>query len=206
MNLWKLRLQYVITKCSDKDDFTDDKVDAVFRSSLATLQDKALPMFTGMIRYKMLSGKSEEVESLYKQGVKQAPAIAQTLKCQYIEWLSVFGNIHKTRNTYQELAKMKPYCKELHNTMSQIEMAELQFNGEAWGAVHELACDQFGDKDIDVWLNHLMFYVQFNKKAPNAEQRIASIKGVAALKLPGPLFTEFNDKWKKMSVHYDTKT
>lgn len=138
------------------------------------------------------------MENLYKQGIKQPQEISDILKPQFLEWLAVSKGMSYTRQIYLALAREEPYCKELHVTMSKLEATEIEYNFEAWDKVYELACEQFGKEDVDVWLSRIQYYIDF-KPGTVSKADLHQIYMDAKNSLPEVLFLSFKDKYYAMT-------
>ncbi|KRT86027.1 hypothetical protein AMK59_2274, partial [Oryctes borbonicus] len=55
-------------------------IEAVFRASVRALHAQALPLWTGVIRYHLLSSDDNTIEQLYREGVRQPLEVSDVLK------------------------------------------------------------------------------------------------------------------------------
>lgn len=170
------------------------KVDEVFSQGIEMLKERSLPLWFMYLRYYSLLSRDNKVESIYSEGIKQPQEISQVLKPRYIEWLAIHKKMSDARKMYNILANEKPYCKELHSTMAKLESSEINHNYEAWARVHELACKQFGEEDVDVWINHILFYLHFNK-SDDVNEKVQRIYAEAEVKLSPLLQSDFKEKY-----------
>lgn len=195
MEIWKVYLRTQI--------LSDNKqgIDVVFKAGVKALQEKALPLWTGVIRYHLLASDDDTLEKLYKEGVRQPAEVSDSLKPEFIEWLAVAKGMRATREQYLLLANEKPYCKELHVTMSKLEATEIEFNFPSWDKVHELACAQFGEEDVDVWINRIQYYMDF-KRGIVSKTELQQVYTDAQNSLPEMLFLTFKDKYYAMTSQW----
>lgn len=192
IELWKLYLKTQILQDSK------EGTQKVFKAGVLALKEKALPLWTAVIRYFLLSEDDPFIEAMYEEGIKQPPEVSDFLKPHFLEWLAVTKGMRYTRQKYFAIAKWEPYCKELHSTMSKLESTEIEFNFESWDKVHELACEQFGKDDIEVWLNRLQYCTHY-KKGKVTKTMLQQIYSEAQKALPDVLFINFDDKYNAMA-------
>lgn len=188
VDLWKLRLGYTTLTETPSD------VDKIFHDGIKQLQGKSLPLWYRYIRYYKLLKRNKKVQAIYQDGSKQWPEVAQVLKPQYIEWLYAIEDMKIVRQEYKRLAEQKPYCKELHITMSKLESMEIKWNFDKWIQVHELACQQLGKEDIDVWINYALFFRNFHQ-TEDMNAKLQSIYNRAVVTLMSILVSGFKEKY-----------
>jgi hypothetical protein len=172
------------------------KVDEVFKRGVDMLKERSLPLWFMYLRYYGLLARDDIIDSIYRKGITQPQEISETLKPKYIEWLALSKGINDARKMYNILANEKPYCKELHATMSKLESTEIDHDYEIWAQIHELACKQFGEEDVDVWINHILFYLHFNK-SDNVNEKVQRICREAENTLSPLLQSDFREKYAK---------
>lgn len=148
-----------------------------------------------ILRYHYLTSDDKTIEQLYQEGIRQPQEISNTLKPQYLEWLLLKKGISAARNVYRTLSTEKPHCKELHAMMLKLESMQIEFNYEEWSDVHQLACMQFGHKDVDVWINYIEFYLRYHKKNPNTKECVEQIRKQAMETLSNELLCLFETKF-----------
>lgn len=190
IDLWRLRLRYAVMTDSKRE------VNKVFEDGLKKLNKRSLPLWHMYLRYYGLLGLEKNIENIYQRAVIQPPEISQAMKPKYIEWLAVTKGINEARKKYNELARQTPYCKELHSTMSKLESTKIEHEYDVWARVHELACDQFGKEDVDVWINHILFYLHFNR-TDNVNEKVQTIYAKAIEKLSSLLHSDFKEKYER---------
>lgn len=200
VELWKMRLQHLFSTLATEEEKCH--IEEVFRLGVSYLKEKALPIWVALLRYKVLYSTDEEIEALFQEGTLQPEQVSSFLKPQYLEWLTISKNISKARETYKRLALEKPYCKKLHFMMSNLESCEIKENFGEWESVHKLACEQFGTKDEDVWINYIDFCVNYSKKdkKENVLEFVREIQKEAETKLPAPALIDFRDKFSKINL------
>lgn len=125
--------------------------------------------------------------------VNQFKEISSQLKLQYLEWIFKTKGIEDARQVYKKLAAIAPFSRDLHEEMLSLESA--QGDEQACQKVHELACEQFGRVDVDVWINYINFYLSVNKKIPNVNEIVESIRRRALQKLPQQLHDIFTENY-----------
>lgn len=189
LDLWKLQLRYAIM--SER----NVEVDKVFKEGVEKLDKRSLPLWYMYLRYYSLMSRDDVISDTYQKATKHSPEISDNLKPRYIEWIALSKGMKEAREKYNTLAQEQPFCKELHLTMSKLESAEIDHNYETWGKVHELACKQFGEDDVDVWINHILFYLHFRKSDVN--EKVETIYREAEAKLAPLLKSEFKEKYNK---------
>ncbi|XP_044262071.1 U3 small nucleolar RNA-associated protein 6 homolog [Tribolium madens] len=190
IDLWKLLLRYATMNDMKK------KVDEIFEKGTEMLKERSLPLWFMYLRYYGLLTKDDIVDSTYRKGLSQPPEISQALKPRYIEWLALQKGINDARKMYNVLANQEPFCKELHSTMSKLESMEIEHDYAVWGCVHQLACKQFGREEVDVWINHILFYLHFNK-TDNVNENVQRIYSEAENTLTPLLLPDFKERYEK---------
>mgnify|MGYP005985358979 FL=1 len=171
------------------------KVDEVFKQGVEKLNETSLPLWLTYIRYCGLLS-DDRIRDIYEEGIKGPPEVSEVLKPKYIEWLAFMEGVEAARTKYNELANKQPFCKELHFTMSKLESTEFDHDYDAWARVHELACKQFGEEDVDVWINHILFYLHFHK-IDNVGEKVQQICVEAERTLSPLLVSYFKEKYNK---------
>ncbi|XP_025828841.1 U3 small nucleolar RNA-associated protein 6 homolog [Agrilus planipennis] len=185
--LWKARLQYLIMTEND------EEILNTFKKGIEKLKEKALPLWNALIRYHLLKFKNDEIEIVYKKGIREPPEVSESLKCQYLEWLATTKDFRAVREAYYSMANEKPYSKKLHITMSKLEMMELGINVKTLEKVYQLAVEQFGHEDVDVWINYCQFCQDFLKT--DLKQHFQRIYEDAIRKLHVSLQDEFINRF-----------
>ncbi|KAF5276512.1 hypothetical protein FQA39_LY06581 [Lamprigera yunnana] len=191
VELWSIRLNLEVVKQETP------KVDRIFKLAVKQLKENALPLWFSILRFYYMSNDNKVIESIYRDAVKQPTPISDVFKPKYIEWLSFQGEMDATRALYKALAMEKPYCKELHKVMSKLESMQVVRDYTTWEGVHKLACQQF-EKDVDVWMNYIAFFIQDYKDHPNPGEQIIKIKEKAERVLPRALVYEFLTEYAKI--------
>lgn len=80
--------------------------------------------------------------------------------------------------------------------MCKLEFSQMNVDHDNLQRVHELACAQFGEEEVDVWINYVKF-ILFRKPA-NLENQITRIHNESKNKLPALLWQQFNEVYKKL--------
>ena len=185
--MWKLYLYYQI--------LNDDlgAINDTFYSGLKQLKTNSLPLWTMMLRYHLLTSDNSVVDSLYQEAVTQPKEISDHMKPRYIEWLNFTYNIRKARASYLKLAEEKPYCKQLHLAMAQLESTQLEPNFKCWEMVLRITCDQFGTEDVEAWLNYVRFF--YTNQQLSVTESVRKIYEEATSKLPDLLKMDFEERY-----------
>lgn len=200
VGIWKQRLQhYIIQLTKDSTKELEIEFENVFNKGVSCLKQNSLPLWTTMIRYKSLCKSVEEAEEVYRRGVDQPKEISSHVKSKYIEWLAVTKGMDYTRKVYDELAFKQPYCKEFHVTMAQLEETEVEYDFDSWEKVHKNACEQFGNKDEEVWLNYVSFFLH-NKKEDDLE-KIAMLCNKAKMYLDKERYFRFLERYQVLTAN-----
>lgn len=139
------------------------EVNQIFKQAILNLKEKSAPVWLTTLRYHTLTSGNEVIDLIYKDGVEQPKEVSDILKPEYIQWLALNKGIRDARKTYNLLAQQKPYCKELHTAMFKIESLELDQDVDEMKNVLNLACEQFGNEDVDVWISYIEFYLDQHK-------------------------------------------
>lgn len=191
VHMWKSRFKdAVFNQIQDS-----ESIDKIFYEGIKQLQSKSLPLWLEYIKYYKFHNNKNKVKSIYQDGFKQSPEISQILKPQYIQWLCFIEGIENARAQYKILVNQLPHCLQLHKTMYQMESMELKWNFIEWGQVHELACKQFGNNDIDVWIDYGVFYSEFNK-TKDVHQNLQNIYNRAVSTLKANLVLSFKTRFR----------
>lgn len=161
------------------------------------MRENSLPLWNSILRYHFLVSLDEDIEQLYIIAMGQPAKIRNALKPDYIEWLSLVRGINKTREEYERVANEEPFCLELHIRMIKIESMQLHCDINKWERVHELACEQFGHDNVDVWINYMKFYLHFNNK-DDYDSKVLEIFSRAEKKLPETHKFELNKKHRSL--------
>lgn len=193
VELWELRLNSQIVR----DD--PEKVNFVFKLSVNNLKETALPLWRAIIRYHYVVSDNDYIQLIYRDAVKQPKEISDVLKPQYLEWLTLAKGIEATREVYNDISLQQPYCKDLHMMMSKLESIQVNYNFGAWEKVHELACEQFGKEDVDVWINYIFFYTHYYKVHDNPAEKIQWLHNQAEKNLHKTLILDFHTKYSKIT-------
>lgn len=189
VDLWNLHLYYQILRGDS------EKVATVFKLGVKNLKENALPIWKAVIEYYQ---NKDNLQAIYEDGVKQPQRISDVLKPHYLNWLTLTKGIEAARQVYTRLSVEKPYCKEMHRMMTEMESMQPNPNYMAWEKVHEIACQQFGKEDADVWINYISFYLHFYTKHDNPSQRINGLYNRAQQTLSTVLILEFLTKYSQI--------
>ncbi|XP_044744333.1 U3 small nucleolar RNA-associated protein 6 homolog [Coccinella septempunctata] len=188
--LWKMQLRYAI-----KTDSVND-VNVTFKLGVLALQERALTLWLMLLRFHLLISENDKMRVIFEDGVRQPPEISDVLKPKYIEWIAFHEGIDVARARYSTLALERPYCKELHLLMGKLEFSQMNIDHDSWQKVHELACAQFGEEDVDVWINYIKFILF--RKPNDLQNQITRICQESKNKLPPLLWQQVNEIYKKL--------
>lgn len=195
VHLWRQRFYLKQDLVIDKPD-ADKELNETFKLGIEKLGDESLTLWSGMIRYYQLNSDTEMVDQLYQEGIKQTGLVGRELKTRYITYLNLNKGIGAARKAYHLIARVRPFCKELHEAMWRAETTEIKFDYESWGEVHALAVEQFGSEDVDVWIDYLRFYMLYHK---SFDLKVVSDISQKALRtLPEHRKLEFRDKYMQL--------
>ncbi|KAF5273297.1 hypothetical protein FQR65_LT04719 [Abscondita terminalis] len=192
VDLWLVRFKLQIKEGDSS------KVDQVFKLAIRSLKENGLPLWLSILRYHYLSSERDYIELIYRDGIKQPKEVSDRLKALYIEWVCFEKGIGIARQIYKEIAMEKPYSKELHKMMAKLESLQVVYDFKHWEEVHELACNQFGKEDVDVWINYINFYVHYYREHPNSGERVVQIYNKAEQTLAKTLIFEFLTRYTKL--------
>lgn len=88
------------------------------------------------------------------------PKIASTVKPLLLKSYHEYGGIYFARSEYKLMAVTTPFVVELHTAMIDIEKSEKIPDAKHLRYCHNLAIQQFGSKDVNVWLRYVEFEIQ----------------------------------------------
>lgn len=173
--LWQLYLKYKINKpCSE------EEIQRIFQKGKTALNEMALPLYQELIKYYLITGATEKLESLYRSTFNLHENISHALVPEYLKWMVVISgrDIEEARTIYNTLSAKKPFCKKLHDIMASLECAEEDM--ENWEKVLNRATEQFPE-DLDVWCNYMNFFIQFKKKSTSEDRKKIYYKAISML-------------------------
>ncbi|XP_046992575.1 U3 small nucleolar RNA-associated protein 6 homolog [Schistocerca americana] len=160
--LWHLRLRLHLARNEE------DQAIAVFRdavSHLGTREAAALPLWKVLLQYYQTKSMAR-VEEVFQNAVSQQDSpVAVALKPLYLEWLVLVKGIVAARKMYEKLSVQPPLCLEMHSKMAALECRVPEVNFKHVRRCYELACEQFGKNNTDVWMD----YVKFEQKLGEAK-------------------------------------
>ncbi|XP_069701593.1 U3 small nucleolar RNA-associated protein 6 homolog [Periplaneta americana] len=180
VELWQVRLCFYLSKDNEK------KALDVFKDATTKLgnsEKAALHLWKMMLHYYQTKD-IHKVEQLFKDGIVQGPEISMPLKPMYIEWLALAKGIAAARKVYDQLSIQPPLCLGLHTKMASLESIQPDVMLKYVRKCHEMACDQFGKTNTEVWME----YVKFEQKKGDA-QKVTDIY-MRAVKNLDPEFTD----------------
>ncbi|XP_046403619.1 U3 small nucleolar RNA-associated protein 6 homolog isoform X2 [Ischnura elegans] len=140
--------------------------EVVFTQASSQLGDipDAVIIWKFMLHYTQARGNTDRVESLFQDALNRGPAIASALKPLYIEWLVLSKGIAAARKVYDQISVQPPLCLEMHTKMAYLEGLQPVVNLKHARKCFELACDQFGKSNTDVWMEYVKF--EMHKGSP----------------------------------------
>ncbi|PNF31407.1 U3 small nucleolar RNA-associated protein 6-like protein [Cryptotermes secundus] len=180
VQLWQARLSYHLSRDEDR------LGQAVFQDATVHLgcdSKAALPLWELMLQYYQTKDM-HKVEQIFQDGVVQGPAISLNLKPMYIEWLVLAKGIVAARKVYESLSIQPPLCLELHTRMAALESTQPDMNPKHVRKCCEMACNQFGKSNTDVWME----YIKFEQERGNAK-RVSEIY-MRAVKSLDPVYSD----------------
>ncbi|KAG8230908.1 hypothetical protein J437_LFUL002940 [Ladona fulva] len=135
------------------------KVELLFSKAISKLGDvpEALPIWRLMLLYTQTGGDQAQVEALYQNALQSGPVIASAFKPLYLEWLVLTKGIIAARKVYDQISVLAPLCLELHTKMAHLETIQPKVIEKHVRKCYELACDQFGKSNADIWLDYIKF-------------------------------------------------
>ncbi|XP_014681245.1 PREDICTED: U3 small nucleolar RNA-associated protein 6 homolog [Priapulus caudatus] len=148
--LWKHRLALHI-HCLD--DPTD--VRTLLDSALSAVAEReSFPLWMLGVEW-CLAVQPNETEDLLKAGVGKCREVCVPLKEYYLEWAAMTGGVSKAREVYSTQSKLRPLSVGFFTKYAAIENAVPHSSIKRLRKVHEDAVREFGDRDIDVWLEYV---------------------------------------------------
>ncbi|XP_077296797.1 U3 small nucleolar RNA-associated protein 6 homolog [Arctopsyche grandis] len=100
------------------------------------------------------------LKKLYQESMMLPPKMASTVKPLLLKSYHENSGIDFARSEYKSMAITTPFVIELHNAMIEIEKCEKVPNAKHLRLCYNLAIQQFGSKDVDVWLRCVEFEIQ----------------------------------------------
>ncbi|KAG8041406.1 hypothetical protein G9C98_002394 [Cotesia typhae] len=151
VELWKQKLNYLFFYFDQEDLALSE-----FNKAKKILKNKAFPLWKIKLLY-INEKHPEQLEEFYLTALKEAPEISLKFKPAYIKWVATTKGIKKARHIYKELSIQPPFCLELHNEMSNIEVNQPEISQQNARHPYEMAVIQFGKNNVDVWINYIIF-------------------------------------------------
>ncbi|XP_060534708.1 U3 small nucleolar RNA-associated protein 6 homolog [Cylas formicarius] len=192
--LWELYLQFYLLKDKVKE------ADEAFQKAARALGAKAEPVWDMMISYQLLRSSNAAVEALYLRAVdeKQPAELSRAFKPRYLTWLLLQKGVKEARAAYSQMASKRPYCKEMHEEMARIEAMECHEQSlEDWGNCLRLQCEQFGQQDVDIWIERVRFYAE-NYKGFDVNGKIKEVYEEAQRSLSELLLADFRERFAEV--------
>lgn len=150
VSLWHVRLRYLLVSEQE------EEAASVFAKATNILGEKALPLW----RMKLLHTQAkspEKIEEIFQAAMQAHPDIAKDMKPSYIEWLVLTKSIQSARKIYDSLCLQPPTCLELHKKMAELELMQPEVVQKYARRPHEMAVLQFGQNNVRVWLDYIIF-------------------------------------------------
>ncbi|XP_054263030.1 U3 small nucleolar RNA-associated protein 6 homolog [Macrosteles quadrilineatus] len=152
VTLWHTLLKVHLTKGEEK------QANQVFEQGVAALTKNSLPLWQLMLQFEQTK-RNNKVEELFKKSWTQCREISQPLKPMYLEWLVLTQGIVVARKTYDNLCENSAPCLEMHKKMIYLESIQPSMSMKRIRHCHTIACAQFGDLDVNVWMDHCKFEI-----------------------------------------------
>ncbi|XP_063228189.1 U3 small nucleolar RNA-associated protein 6 homolog [Bacillus rossius redtenbacheri] len=152
--LWLLRLRFHIAL---RDEVS---VNRVFRDAVVGVggrAEAALPLWRTLLLYYQDRKERPKVETVFKEGLAQPPAVSRALKPLYLEWAVLTKGIIAGRKTYKSICMQPPFSLELHLKMVSFECFQPEVKLDQVRKCFNTACEQFGKTNTDVWLQYVKF-------------------------------------------------
>lgn len=183
----ELYLKYNIVKHAPIEDLTE-----IFSKGKDALGDKAINLWTMFIQYHIVTSSDDVIQNYFLKGIRESDKISLALRPQYLQWLRLTKSIVDIRKAYTELSQMRPFCKDLHMIMLNIESVLSDFN--RMEKIHKTLCEQF-PTDLEVWIGLMEFYVNCRRDDDSIVKKNKNSTYKKALcMLPAPLQKQFKEK------------
>lgn len=176
-----------------------EAIAVTFSQGREALGNRALNLWVTFIQYHVVMSSEDVVQSYFLRGIKESENISMALRPQYLEWLILSKGIQETRKAYMDLSSLRPFCKEVHLTMLNIESTYQ--NKDNMEAIHKTLSEQFPE-DLDVWVGCMEFYNDIRWLDPK-EQSDADKKKTynkALCMLSGPSLKQFKEQYSHRIV------
>lgn len=136
-----------------------DHIERIFNEAKHSLaQSELFDIWKIYKKYHLVTSDKSTIKSIFESNVQGK--LALKVRPEYILWLFENEGIAAARKIYDELSNQLPFCKEIHQTMLEIETKNKTIDFGICQKIHILSCYQFGEKELDVWLDYIKFLLQ----------------------------------------------
>nr|CAD7261308.1 unnamed protein product [Timema shepardi] len=153
VDMWQLRMKF-------HQQYDDEAaVIRVFHDAIMSLsseESSTLVLWKKLILYYQTK-ENAKVESVFKEGMLQGPAVSLPLKIRYLEWVMLAKGITAARTVYESLCFQSPFCLGLHTKMASLECTQPEIKMNYVRKCYDLACEQFGKTNTDIWMEYVKF-------------------------------------------------
>lgn len=156
--MWQLRLKYYVMK-GDSANIND-----VFEEGKDALQEDSVQLWNSFIDYHCKTASFEKAKSVFESAIAENESVSSIFKSKYLQWIVKKKNLNEGRALYKKIAVETPFCKDLHKTMLNIEQTKSNVDLNFCEEIFQLASKQFGQNEIDIWLEYIKFYSTSIKK------------------------------------------
>lgn len=98
-----------------------------------------------------------------EQAMSLAPNVAAVVKSSLLRAFHKLGGIPLARSEYKSMAISPPFSLELHQVMIELEKSKVS-DSKHMKYVHELATQQYGKSNPDVWIQYVEFLLHDDPK------------------------------------------
>ncbi|XP_059484822.1 U3 small nucleolar RNA-associated protein 6 homolog isoform X2 [Neocloeon triangulifer] len=158
LDLWMARLKLSFVQNSK------DKSKKIFECGIKELNESDEELELWLLMTEHFADDESLLEKLFRKSSSGKSKSVSKIKIMHLNFIFERKGLLACRSLYSTLSIVPPFSIDLHKKMVEIELQQEKVDVKSARKCYELACDQFGGNDSDIWMDFINFELKFGSK------------------------------------------
>ncbi|XP_065353949.1 U3 small nucleolar RNA-associated protein 6 homolog [Cloeon dipterum] len=156
--LWMARLKLSFIK--------DDKAKSkkIFEEGIKNLKESEHELDLWILMKEQFANEKDFLDKLFRKASATNSTSAEKIKIMHLNFVAAHQGLLTCRSLYAKLSVSPPFSLELHRKMIELETGQPKVDVRSTRRCFEIACNQFGTKNADHWMEYIDFEMKHGSK------------------------------------------